>query len=81
MAYNARKTEHAGPKKGAGAYYGRKSIAKKVSNRRRRENDKHEISTHGTSAKLRRQLDLLEFASARPPQNCVGFCQANTDGV
>ena len=49
MAYNARKTEHAGPKKRAGAYYGRKSIAKKASNRRRRENDKHEISTHGTS--------------------------------
>jgi hypothetical protein len=47
MAYNARKTEHAGPKKRAGAYYGRKSIAKKASNRRRRENDKHEISTHG----------------------------------
>jgi hypothetical protein len=49
MAYNARKTEHAGPKKGAGAYYGRKSIAKKASNRRRRENDKHEILIHGTS--------------------------------
>jgi len=31
------------------------------------------------SAKLRRQLDLLEFASARPPQDCVGFWQANTD--
>jgi hypothetical protein len=39
----------AGPKKGAGAYYGRKSFAKKASNRRRRENDKHEISTHGKS--------------------------------
>jgi hypothetical protein len=25
------------------------------------------------SAKLRRQLDLLEFASARLPQDCVGF--------
>jgi len=49
MAYNAKKTEHAGPKKGADTYYGRKSFAKKASNRRRRENDKHEISTHGTS--------------------------------
>jgi hypothetical protein len=47
MAYNAKKTEHTG--KGAGAYYGRKSFAKKASNRRRRENDKHEILTHGTS--------------------------------
>jgi len=26
-------------------------------------------------AKLRRQLDLLEFASARLPQDCVGFWQ------
>jgi YgiT-type zinc finger domain-containing protein len=49
MAYNAKKTEHAGPKKGAGAYYGRKSFAKKASNRRRRENNKNEILTHGTS--------------------------------
>ena len=24
------------------------------------------------SAKLRKQLDLLEFAAARPPQACVG---------
>jgi hypothetical protein len=28
------------------------------------------------SAKLRRQLDLLEFASARPPQDCIGFWEA-----
>jgi hypothetical protein len=44
MAYNAKKTERAGPKKGAGAYYGHKSFAKKASARRRRENDKHELS-------------------------------------
>jgi hypothetical protein len=31
------------------------------------------------SAKLKRQLDLLDFARARPPQDCVGFSQANTD--
>jgi len=31
------------------------------------------------SAKLRRQLDLLEFDSARSPQNRVGFSQANID--
>jgi hypothetical protein len=28
------------------------------------------------SAKLNRQLDLLEFARARPPQDCIGFWQA-----
>jgi hypothetical protein len=33
------------------------------------------------SAKLKRQLDLLEFVKARPPQDCIGFWQANTDGV
>jgi hypothetical protein len=49
MAYNAKKMEHAGPKKGTGTFYGRKAAAKKASNRRRRENNKHEILTHGTS--------------------------------
>jgi hypothetical protein len=33
------------------------------------------------SAKLRRQLDMLEFAGARPPQDCIGFWEANPDGV
>jgi hypothetical protein len=33
------------------------------------------------SVKLKRELDLLEFARARPPQDCIGFWQANTDGV
>jgi len=36
MADGARKTEHAGAKKGRGAYYGRKADANRVSNRRRR---------------------------------------------
>jgi hypothetical protein len=33
------------------------------------------------SGKLKRQLDLLEFARARPPQDCIGFWQINTDRV
>mgnify|MGYP001575138993 FL=1 len=37
MAGNARKTEHAGSKKGQGAYWGRKADAKRESNRARRE--------------------------------------------
>jgi hypothetical protein len=49
MAYNAKKTEHAGPKKGSGAFYGRKAFAKKASNRQRRETDKRGASSHGTS--------------------------------
>ena len=43
VAFNARKTEHAGPKKGRGAFYGRKAAAKAQSNRRRRENAKLEV--------------------------------------
>jgi hypothetical protein len=31
------------------------------------------------SVKLKRQLDLLEFVRARPPQDCVGFSQASID--
>ena len=34
------KTEHAGPKKGNGAYWGRKKVAKKVSNKKRRVRDR-----------------------------------------
>ncbi|MFZ3115541.1 MAG: hypothetical protein WA133_05210 [Syntrophales bacterium] len=40
MANEAQKTEHSGPKKGSGAYWGRKKAAKKESNRVRRETDK-----------------------------------------
>jgi len=44
MAYNAKKTEHAGPKKGTGAFYGRKAVGKKASNRRRREDDRRTVN-------------------------------------
>ncbi len=40
MALKAKKTEHVGPKKGRGAFHGRKPEAKHASNRRRREEDK-----------------------------------------
>lgn len=40
MAWGAKKTEHAGAKKGAGAFYGRKAEAKRASNRRRRQSKK-----------------------------------------
>jgi hypothetical protein len=49
MAYNAKRTEHAGAKKGRGAFYGRKVDAKKASNRHRREEDKRAASSNGTS--------------------------------
>ncbi len=40
MGYEVKKTEHSGPKKGSGAYWGRKTDAKKESNRKRREQSK-----------------------------------------
>jgi hypothetical protein len=43
MGYEAKKTEHAGPKRGNGAYWGYRWDAKKESNRIRRENWKREI--------------------------------------
>jgi hypothetical protein len=49
MAYIAKKTEHAGVKKGRGAFYGRKVDAKMVSNRRRRTDDKRAVLSNGTS--------------------------------
>jgi len=49
MAYNSKKTEHAGAKKGSGAFYGPKAEAKKASNRRRREDDKGAVLNHGKS--------------------------------
>lgn len=43
MAGKAKKTEHAGPKKGSGAYWGRKGDAKRESNRVRRERAKRTV--------------------------------------
>ena len=43
MGDEAKKTEHCGPKRGEGAYWGYKWEAKKESNRIRRENAKREI--------------------------------------
>ncbi len=40
MGHEAEKTEHAGAKKGNGAYWGRKKDAKHESNKKRRSNDK-----------------------------------------
>ena len=39
MANRAQRTEHAGAKKGRGAYYGRKRDAKRESAKRRRHDD------------------------------------------
>ncbi|MDE3118898.1 MAG: hypothetical protein KGL03_07775 [Nitrospirota bacterium] len=46
MAGKAKKAEHAGPKKGSGAYWGRKVDAKRESNRARRETAKRAVRFH-----------------------------------
>lgn len=43
MAGRAHKTEHAGAKRGRGAYWGRKVDAKRDSNKVRRENAKRAV--------------------------------------
>lgn len=47
MAYNAKKTTHAGAKHGRGAYYGRKADAKKESSRIGRRQAKKAIKPEG----------------------------------
>jgi hypothetical protein len=49
MAYGAKKTEHAGPKKGHGAFYGREDAAKKASSRRRRKVNRRAARFDGQS--------------------------------
>ena len=43
MGYQAKETEHAGPKRGNGAYWGPKRQAKHESNKIRRRNAQREI--------------------------------------
>ncbi|MGH9697516.1 MAG: hypothetical protein ACRD5Z_25455 [Bryobacteraceae bacterium] len=44
MVWGAKKTEHAGAKKGTGSFYGRKADAKRSSNRKRRQDRKSIIN-------------------------------------
>lgn len=44
MAWGIKKTEHAGAKKGTGAFYGRKADAKRGSNHHRRQDSKATIN-------------------------------------
>ncbi len=50
MAHGAKKVEHSGPKKGTGAYYGRKAVAKKESSKARRTQAKSAAESGMTEA-------------------------------
>ena len=53
MAYRAKKTEHAGAKKGRGAYVGPKVDAKREGNKQRREDSKaHKLSWEDTAREM-----------------------------
>jgi hypothetical protein len=64
MGYEAKKTEHSGPKRGNGAYWGYKWEAKKESNRIRRENWKREIRDESARAESGFNWPVLR----RPPK-------------
>ncbi len=55
MGFEAKKTEHCGPRRGNGACSGYRWHAKKESNRRRHENWKREIRDEVASAELNDQ--------------------------
>ncbi len=62
MADRAHKSEHAGPKKGRGAYWGRKADAKRESNRVRREDAKQAVRQGMTDSE-----DEIEGWPLSPP--------------
>lgn len=64
MAGKARKTEHNGPKKGSGAYWGRKSDAKLESNKRRRAVGKRDIESY--DEKIKSKLKFTDAIQWRP---------------
>src|SRR5678816_1630131 len=69
MSVRVRKTEHAGAKKGQGAFWGPKRVAKAGSNRLRREQEKAEVARAAIEAFKKGQqmsvyvIVVLEFPS------------------
>jgi hypothetical protein len=68
MAWGAKKTEHAGAKKGTGAFYGRKVDAKRASSRRRRQSDQTtiniELRNDKTESQRKALLSLMHSVAA-----------------
>lgn len=60
MANNTLKTEHSGPKKGNGAYFGRKIAAKHESNKSRRRNNRHMIEEQIKDLEIVGQVERSE---------------------
>lgn len=85
MAYSAKKTEHAGAKKGSGAFYGPKKIAKRGSNRKRRRDAKREVAdgtpSESIGDRVRRQSGLTESQSAWEQACAYGRRKARELGI
>ena len=62
MAGRARKAEHAGAKRGRGAYRGRKTDAKRENNRLRRENAKRAVGQGRGNSGGENAVRTLQFA-------------------
>jgi hypothetical protein len=65
MAYNAKKTEHAGPKKGAGAYYGPQKLRQEgqQSPPPRKQQARDLNPWHITSVNVRRTAGPVVFSA------------------
>ena len=74
MGFEAKKTEHCGPKRGNGAYWGYRWDAKKESNRIRRENWKREIRDEVASAESKEYQRSTRKQGIGPPGHAS--CQA-----
>ena len=68
MSVRVRKTEHSGAKKGQGAYWGPKWVAKIGSNRLRREQGKAEVN----AAAIEVELSKVEPGAAEPASVTTG---------
>ena len=60
MGHHARKTEHVGPKRGRGGYYGRKRDAKHESAKRRRGDDRSAVLEVSENLRSADVYDLVE---------------------
>ena len=67
MGYEVKKTEHAGPKRGNGAYWGPKKIAKAESSKIRRRNWKHEIAVEHLERHIAEGLQDLKAGRSSGP--------------
>ena len=67
MGYEAKKTEHCGPKRGNGAYWGYKREAKNESNRIRRESRRKQRRFHHDPESYLTELEQRCLQLSLPP--------------